>query len=429
MPRFSALRGMRDLLPEDVYKRDLVLGAVRKLIKAYGYEVVDTPTLESFDLISTKIGEEIRHRMYIFDDLGGRKVALRPEVTTSIARIVATTLRSAPKPLRLAYVANCFRYDNPQMGRFREFCQAGFELLGSSHSEADSEILSISNNFMRELGFRDYRLMVGHIGILRGVLKESGLSEEQQNLLFELIDKGKQSEALAYLKDISAPERCISAIKGLFSAKGSDLGRVLSEGKTAIRDFESSRRALENLAEIVGLLGGVSLDLNLGLARGLEYYTGMIFEVYVPSLGIALEGGGRYDNLVELFGGDKCPAVGCSIGVDRVVMAAESQKLFKPYDVDKKSIYVVCLDVSLNRAAIDLANRLRDEGFRTRLDVMRKGVKKMLSQISERGVPIAILVTPSELKEGKFVVKFMDKGTQEVMSLEETIAALKEQFR
>ena len=140
---YETVRGMRDFLPEDLAKRRRIEDEVRRIFTLYGYGEIETPLVESFALLSAKAGEEIRHRMYEFKDLGGRRIALRPEMTASVARIVATKLRSEPKPLRLGYVSNCFRYDNPQMGRYREFWQAGYELFGSNKPEADVEILTI----------------------------------------------------------------------------------------------------------------------------------------------------------------------------------------------------------------------------------------------------------------------------------------------
>jgi len=149
---YRPVRGMRDFLPEDLAQRRFVEAKVRDCFTSYGYEEIETPVLESFDLISAKAGDEIRHRMYAFDDLGGRKVALRPEITPSIARVVANKLRTAVKPLRLGYIANCFRYDNPQKGRYREFWQAGFELFGSSHPVADAEVIAVNNELMQAAG-------------------------------------------------------------------------------------------------------------------------------------------------------------------------------------------------------------------------------------------------------------------------------------
>jgi histidyl-tRNA synthetase len=419
---------MRDLLPGDVSKKGVVIGVIRDLMTSYGYGEVETPTLEPLELVSAKVGEEIRHRMYVFQDLGGRSVALRPEVTSSIARLVATKLKTAAKPLRLAYIANCFRYDNPQLGRFREFWQAGFELIGSPYPEADGEVLSISNNFMKRLGFKDYHITIGHMNVVGGLLDEEGVSDDIKKTILSLIDKGRHDRAVSILSKKKASPRCLMTIKKLFRLRGRNAARVLHDGKVVMRDFLKSVKAIEELEEILGLLHEAKVIVNLGMARGLEYYTGMIFEVYVPGVKVALNGGGRYDHLIELFGGDKCPAVGCSIGIDRVVMAMEFKGLFEDWKrimVKRPFTYIVSLDPKLNKVAIKLCEKLRGEGIPTQAEVMRRSLKRVLSDLSRKGVPIAILVTPSEAKENKFVVRFMVEGVQKILSSEKLIETVK----
>ena len=172
MKAYTSLRGMRDLLPEALAKKHVVVNTIRKCFRLYGYREIETPVLESLRLLNAKSGEEIRHRLYSFKDLGGREIALRAEMTPSVARIVANEMRTIAKPLRLGYIANCFRYDNPQMGRHREFWQAGFELFGSPRTEADTEIIMVNHDLMTRLGFRDFTIKIGHVGILRSLLEQ-----------------------------------------------------------------------------------------------------------------------------------------------------------------------------------------------------------------------------------------------------------------
>ncbi|RLE48651.1 MAG: ATP phosphoribosyltransferase regulatory subunit, partial [Candidatus Methanomethylicota archaeon] len=173
--KFRRLRGLRDYLPEDMEKLNYVKRVVRQLFSLYGYMEVMTPTLESFELLAAKSGEEIRQRMYVFTDLGGRKVALRPEMTAPIARFYINNMLGRPKPVRLGYIANCFRYDEPQYGRYREFWQGGFELIGSREPEADAEILDIADALMRRLGFENHYLKLGHVGVMRAFLGAEGV--------------------------------------------------------------------------------------------------------------------------------------------------------------------------------------------------------------------------------------------------------------
>ena len=179
---FKTVRGMRDLLPVDAEKMRYVEQVSRTISKQYGYSEIITPVLESYELLAAKTSEEIRERMYTFKDLGDRKVAMRPEFTASVARLVVNKLKNEPKPMRLFSVGSLYRYDEPQYGRFREFWQANYELFGSARPEADAEILILTNNVLKKLGLRDYRFKVGHTGILRGILTQEGLDDQKQNI-------------------------------------------------------------------------------------------------------------------------------------------------------------------------------------------------------------------------------------------------------
>ena len=226
MKSYRTIRGMRDILPTILAQRRFVEDQVRQCFTIYGYQEIETPTIESFELIAAKAGDEIRHRMYSFEDLSGRKVALRPEMTPSIARIVASKLRTAIKPLRLGYIANCFRYDNPQRGRYREFMQAGFELFGSNRAIADAEIISINDDLMRRLGFTNFFIKIGSVAILRAVLSDEGLNEAAQNTIMGLIDKQRKTQVLDYLTKLKVSDDCLMIIKQLFSLKGTDCKEI-----------------------------------------------------------------------------------------------------------------------------------------------------------------------------------------------------------
>ena len=420
MKQFRVLRGMRDLLPDQVAKRQKIIGTIRELFRAYGYEEVETPTLEPFELLAAKIGEEIRHRMYAFEDLGGRKVALRPEMTAPIARLVATKLRAEPKPIRIAYIANCFRYDEPQAARWREFWQAGFELIGSSYPEADAEILNISDELMHRLGFVNYRLRIGQVGILHGVLAQEGVEELERYRAMGMIDKGKRDGAIRYLAAEGVSKRGLDLVRKLFEGRRRAWRALVSEGKHLLNDYPEALSALENLEEILSLFAPLargSIEVDLGFARGLEYYTGMIFEVYAPQLRVALNGGGRYDKLIELFGGDSTPAVGCSPGIDRIVLAMERASLFKEEVKERGAI--VAIDPGLVMRAFEIASDLREKGISVELDVSRRRLKKLLAYASSREMTFVIIVAPSELKQGKVILRDMRRGVQRIVQIED----------
>jgi histidyl-tRNA synthetase len=413
---------MRDFLPEETEKMNYVQRAARELAQLYGYEEVITPLVEYYDLLAAKAGEEIRERMYAFNDMSGRKVALRPEFTASIARLVATKMMNRPKPLKLFCLGSLYRYDEPQYGRYREFWQANYELIGSDKPEADAEILTLTYDLMGRLGFRSYYFKVGHMGILRGILVQEGVKEEQQNRIMQLIDKKRWDEAAELTRELGVSQRGLTTLKRIFETKGKDVPRVLKETKEIVQNYEGAVASVENLREILELTqsSGAKFEVlvDAGFARGLEYYTGMIFEPYIPEMEIALSGGGRYDKLIELFGGEPTPAVGAAQGIDRITLAMKKQKIpSKP----KKEKLVVVIPVSgeMRAKAMEVSLKLREAGIPAEVEVMGRTVSRALSDADRRGVTHAVIVGPDEAKEGKVVLRDMKKRQQKSVSMKD----------
>ncbi|MBE0512084.1 histidine--tRNA ligase [Candidatus Bathyarchaeota archaeon] len=431
MPAFKTVRGMRDFLPRDAERMRHVEQVSRELAQLYGYEEVITPVVESYDLLAAKAGEEIRERMYAFKDLGGRKVALRPEFTASVARLMATKLRNKPKPMRLFSVGSLYRYDEPQYGRFREFWQANYELFGSDKPEADAEILMLTNDLLTRLGLRNYRFKIGHMGILRGIMGQEGLGEEQQNRIMQLLDKKRWEEALTVARSADASQNCLTTLKKVFETKGKDAFQVLKRAEESVQEYEKSVAAVENLREILELTreSGVKLEVMIeaGFARGLEYYTGMVFEPYVPEIEMALSGGGRYDKLIELFGGEPIPAVGVAQGVDRIVLAMKKQR--GPPKIAKEKVVVIPVDEEYVAKAMELSSILRNAELSVEVEVMRRAVSKALSDADRRAVAYAVIVGPEELKEGKVVLRDMKKREQRVVEIKNLCEEILGSFR
>ena len=431
MPTFKTVRGMRDFLPRDAQRMRHVEQFSRELAHLYGYGEVITPVVESYDLLAAKAGEEIRERMYAFKDFGGRKVALRPEFTASVARLVATKLRNEPKPMRLFSVGSLYRYDEPQYGRFREFWQANYELFGSDKPEADAEILLLTNDLLMRLGLCNYRLKIGHMGIIRGILGQEGLDEGQQNSIMQLLDKKRWEEALTAARNADASQNCLKTLKKVFEIKGKDAFRVIKTAEESVQDFENAVAAVENLREILELTGesGVKLEVMIeaGFARGLEYYTGMVFEPYVPKIEMALSGGGRYDKLIELFGGEPIPAVGVAQGVDRIVLAMKKQRV--PPKIAKEKVVVIPVNEECRAKAMELSSILRNAELSVEVEVMRRAVSKALSDADRRAVAYAVIVGPEELKEKKVVLRDMKKREQRVVEIKNLYEEILRGFR
>jgi histidyl-tRNA synthetase len=418
---------MRDLLPEDAEMMRYVEMVSRTISKLYGYEEIITPILESYELLAAKTSEEIRERMYTFKDLGGRKVAMRPEFTASVARLVVNRLKNEPKPMRLFSVGSLYRYDEPQYGRFREFWQANYELFGSERPEADAEILILTNNILKKLGLKDYRFKFGHTGILRGILTKEGLDEVQQNSVRQLLDKKLWGDALTVAREAGVSHKGLDVIENLLETKGEDEFQVLSQIRDCVKDYDDALKAVDNLWRILEQIrdSGEQLEVMIeaGFARGLEYYTGMIFESYIPGLDIALGGGGRYDKLIELFGGEPIPAVGFAQGIDRIVMALTKQDVTQ-LTAKANSVAVISVKDQCMAKALELSTMLRNRGIPVELAVMGRNIRSALSDANRRSVAYTVIVGPKELKEEKVVLREMKKGTQQtvlITSLAEAI--------
>lgn len=430
MPVFRRVRGMRDFLPEEAQMMKYIEGKARKTARLYGYGEIITPVLESYELLAAKAGEEIRSRMYAFEDLGGRKVALRPEFTASVARLVATTLRNEPKPLRMFSVGSLYRYDEPQQGRFREFWQSNYELMGSSKPEADAEIMMLTNSLMKAVGLKNFVFKVGHVGVLRGILSQEKIEDEVQNGIMQLMDKKEYDEAIGLVEGTGASEKCLETLRKLVKAKGGKFSEVLDKMSRRMEDFRSAVNAVRNLEEILELVlesgEKINMVVEAGFARGLEYYTGMVFEVYVPEFNIALGGGGRYDKLIEMFGGEPTPAVGVAHGLDRIMMAMQKQKTTLKTEKEKK-VVVIPINEGLKGEALKISRMLRDAGIRVEVEVMGRKVTKALEDSDRRKMDYAVIVGERELKEKAVVLRNLAKRKQKTVKIESIIEAIKSQ--
>ena len=417
---FKTVRGMRDLMPVDAERMRHVEQVSRTVSKLYGYDEIITPVLESYDLLAAKTSEEIRERMYTFKDLGGRKVAMRPEFTASVARLVAAKLRNEPKPMRLFSVGSLYRYDEPQYGRFREFWQSNYELFGSDRPEADAEILILTNDLLTKLGLQNFCFKIGHTGILKGVLDQEGLDEAKQNSVRQLLDKKLWTDALVVAREAGVSQKCLDVLESLFETRNEDAFKVLESVKETVRGYESAVAAVENLWTILELVkdSGAQLDVvvEAGFARGLEYYTGIIFESYIPGLDIALGGGGRYDKLIQLFRGEPIPAVGVAQGIDRIVLALKKQKV-SPKTAKEKRVVVISIKDESMAKALELSDMLRKSGLPVEVAVMGRSISRALADADRRGVAYAVIVGPKELEEKKVVLKDMNKGEQRTVPI------------
>jgi histidyl-tRNA synthetase len=434
MPLFRTVRGMRDFLPEEAELMKYIENKAREIAQLYRYREVITPVVESYELLAAKAGEEIRSRMYTFRDFGGRIVSLRPEFTASIARLVATKLRNEPKPLRLFCVGSLYRYDEPQRGRFREFWQSNYELMGSEKPEADAEIIMLTNSLMNATGLKNCVFRVGHMGVLRGILSEENLKEKVQNEVMQLLDKKQYNDALKRVESAGASKKCVIALQRVMKVKGSRVFETVKRMEQQVRGFERAVSAVRNLYEIIELVlesEKIDVVVEAGFARGLEYYTGMVFEVYVPEMDIALCGGGRYDKLIELFRGEPTAAVGIAHGLDRIMLAMQKQKTSTKAPKEN-TVVIIPVKEGMKKEALKISQKLRSANVRVEVEVMGRKVAKALEDADRRRVSYAVIVGEKELKDGAVILRDLERREQQKVKIEkitETIEAANQESK
>jgi ATP phosphoribosyltransferase regulatory subunit len=370
-------RGARIYLPDEAMRKRHVERGLFEVFRRWGYREIVTPTFEYADVLATGTDLGVQETMFkLVDRETGRMLALRADITPQIARIVATRLRDEPKPLRLAYVTNVFRYDEPRVSHYREFYQAGVELIGLEKPEAEAEIIAMTIEGLRALGLEGFQLDLGHPDFFRGLLEEVKTDPEHQAALREALarkDVGLLERVVAEIAPPAHVGDALCALPGLFGHAG-----VLEQAAAHARN-ERSARALTNLSEvyrlltIYGLADAVLLDL--GGVRGFDYYSGTHFEAYVAGFGATVAGGGRYDHMLGRFGYE-CPAVGFAFDVARVLAVMEAQGV----DVALPGPDFFIIDFTADKtAALSLARRLRDRGASVARDILTRGLEESIA--------------------------------------------------
>lgn len=362
--------GTKDFLPREARRKRAAENALAALFARWGYDEVVTPTFEYLDTLTVGASGDAAQSMFKFFDKNNAILALRPDMTTPIARVAATRFRESSPPLRLFYLTNVFRQEQAQAGRQCEFYQAGVELLGAAGPAADAEVVALAVAAMLEAGLTDFRIGLGQVQFINGVMAESGLTPaEQQKVKHCMVNRDLVGlgESLAASRLSAAAQLLIREIPLLH---GDD--KMVSEAYKLVAN-DVSRAALENLADIRRLLAGYGVEryvtFDLGLIRDFDYYTGMVFEGYTPGLGFPLCGGGRYDSMVAAFGVD-CPATGFAMGIERVLLALERQGKATPDAA--RDVYIAWDEGGLE-AAIAAASSLRREGRTVELAVAAQG--------------------------------------------------------
>lgn len=422
-------RGTRDFLFKEMKERKYVEDTLRRVFETYGYQEIKTPIFEDLALFTMKSGEGIIEEIYHFQDKGGRDLALRPELTAPVARIYLNKLQKAIKPLKMYYFGSCFRYERPQAGRWRQFWQLGCELIGGKSPESEAEIITLAAHCLEETGLNGYEIHLGNLGILRGILSQDQVSPDEQDQIMALIDKGDVEELKIILEELKLEEKPKKILIKLIKLKGHR--EVLDQVHEIIYDYPDALKSLEELEKLLKILeafGFSNYTLNLGIARGLDYYSGIVFEIYVKGLGAQkqISGGGTY-NLIEIFGGEKVESTGFAFGFDRVVEALRMQESSIP---TKKAaeVFVAPITTELKLDAFEIAQNLRKNGIPTEIELTGRKLKKILSYADNLGVSYVILVGARELAENKVTLRDMESGDQEQIPLKTVTKVLLEKM-
>src|SRR5213596_3628220 len=419
---FERPRGTNDWGPEEMAKRRFVESRFIQLAESFGFREVSTPTFESLDLFTAKSGPGIVRELYAFKDQGGRDLALRPEFTASILRFYVSSLRSLPKPLKLYTAGNAFRYEEPQKGRYREFYQLNAEIIGGATLPSDAEALALAIGTMRAIGLKQVKARIGNIGILRSYLP---LPRADQGVVLHSLDKRNfpmLDAELARLgrKDFAAPLRKLVELSGDATVLN-DAGKVLGE---------SAKEGLDYLRDLAGLLDdyGISRSdyaFDMGVVRGLDYYTGMVFEIDSPNLGAEKQvgGGGAY-RLAEVFGGEAVAQTGFALGLDRLVMSAEAERTIEP--PRPLDAYVVPVGDGSRKKAIQILTSLRAAGLGADIDLIGRGPSKNLDYANAIGARFAVILGERELKQGRATLREMANGVQREIAIEDLVDAVRD---
>lgn len=351
--------GVRDLLPGEAWRKREKENLLASLFHRWGYREVVTPTFEYYEALATGRGAEQEEQIYKFLDRQGHILTLRPDMTTPIARLVATRMKDEPLPLRLFYIANVFSYEDPQAGRQREFSQAGVELIGSAEDTADAEVIALAVEAMEKSGLKRFKVTVGQVDVFNGLVEELKLQEDEIRRIKKTV-ANKNFVGLHELLDefkVTAADR--DRFQQVMTMHG---GPEILDAAAGLVTSRKARKALKNLGRVKDLLeqynvaGHVSYDL--GLLRGLDYYTGIVFEGYTTALGFPICGGGRYDRLLKQFA-HPAPATGFAMGLERLLLALErgGSEAAPEYD------YLIAFAPGRSAAALKKAGELRQEGF------------------------------------------------------------------
>lgn len=420
----ASLPGFRDFYPEDLAQRSHICAVWREVARRYGFVEYDGPPLEPLDLYTGKSGEEIVGQLYRFTDQGGREVALRPEMTPTLARMVGARAAGLPKPMRWFSIPQLFRYERPQKGRLREHFQLNLDIVGESGELADAEIVAAAIDVLRAFGLGpdDFVARLSDRRLIGAVLEACGVPREGLDTAFaalDRMDRRPQEWVLASLSQAGAGEEAAGLVLRLGDLT---LDGLLAEfgDHSAVRDGVARLRVVMEHVFAAGL--GEYVQFDARLVRGLAYYTGLVFEVWERrGESRAICGGGRYDDLLASLGGPDLPALGFGMG-DVVLGDLLRDRGLIPEAKGGVNDFVIYVSQAELATALRVAHGLRERGRRVALDFAGRSVGRQFKAAGQAGAERAIVIGPEELARGEVVVRDMHTGSERSVALERLLA-------
>lgn len=425
----QVLSGFRDLLPEEMTLRLRVIEAIRDVFQSHGFQPLETPSLEYYTTLTGKEGGESEMLMYHFQDHGQRHVGLIYDLTVPLARFMASH-PEIPKPFKRYQIQRVWRAERAQKGRYREFTQCDFDIVGSESMMADAQVIAVLAEGTAAAGFEHFKIMVNHRQVLQGILEAAGVPGDKTKeaiIAIDKLDKVGESGVAEELKKRGVPgaEELLSAI--MISGDAPD---VLSQLSSKIGRVESGRKGLAEMEELLNLVGllGARVQFSPSLARGQGYYTGPVYEVKIeeapttaattdtvrqPGAGKigSIAGGGRYDGLIGIFSDSQIPATGASFGIDRMVTALSEMGQGSP--TEAVPILICHFGSGTGRAALEAADAVRGAGLVCDVYAGQAQLGKQLKYADKKGFCFAVIIGEDEVASGKYVVKDLRANTQE----------------
>ena len=419
-------KGTRDFFPEDQRLRNWLFGKWRSVADRYGFEEYDSPVLESEELYIRKAGEEVTQQLYNFEDKGGRRLSLRPEMTPSLARMVLSRKGALNFPVKWYAIPQCWRYERMTRGRRREHYQWNMDIWGVAGVEAEAELLSAVVTSMKEMGITsaDVGIKINSRKILTGLMTQLGIPEEKWAPTCVLIDKLEKIPLDSIMDELTAlgltREMVEDLVKSLQMKSLDQFADKLGSSSEGVVDL----RAVFKLAEAYGIADWLVFDASV--VRGLAYYTGIVFEGFDRSGELrAICGGGRYDKLLESMGGESMPAVGFGFG-DAVIVELLKMKGLLP-DTGKAAVntMVYAMDPSLNSLALSTAVKLREAGMSVETVLEDRKPKWVFQRADKKGTSTVVMFATDEAAKGQVIVKDMSSGEQTVHAVDEVVDAVR----